>query len=300
MSDEAQRKESIPPTLAEILAEIERASPASRSPPPRNWPASEFDRVCEKFGGPADLGIPIDRSLKSYLRSCCEEFRRDRILPILLLFAKDEAAANQHYPWAVMAISQYRFATGEFQKYTTDEPSPKDVLKLFDRIDSAAQELATALMKMQQLSYRLDDPTAPWRRGHLAWFNACFAQAIAGHPSLDLNNYDVADDLQMLAFYKQLVGLRAVASKAPEYFDKTLVEREKGQENPALRTFVGRCAQIWESMTGRPRSANKSESKRKSTDEPDFVRFVKELAVVGKSPVPTRKQVETSLKPITT
>jgi hypothetical protein len=144
------------------------------------------------------------------------------------------------------------------------------------------------------------------RRGHLAWLNAFFAQAIAGHPSNDLKNYDIADDFQKLALIKQLAQVQWAAIEAPEHFDEKLVARKPGQANPALRNFVGRCAQIWRSMTGRKPSANKVATKRveqvttKSDDLiPDFVLFVGGLAEAGGLPVPTRKQVLTALNPIT-
>jgi hypothetical protein len=297
MSDEAQRKGTVTPVLPQILSEFERA-PLKIPPLSLSAVPSEFDKLCAKFGGPADLGIPVDRSLMNYFRQCCGEFRPYQVLPVLLRFAEgqDEAMANRHYPWVAFAISQYHFATREFREYR-DEPRPNEILELFGQIDNAAQELTAAIVKIQQLSYRLSDPTAPWRRSHLAWFNALFAQAIAGHPSSDPSNNDIADDLQMLAFLKQLAQLQGAAKIAPEYFDKALVERERGQKNPALRDFVRRCAKIWESLTGR--MPNASPVSKKTTSDPDFVIFLKDLAKVGKLPVPTRKQVETSLNPIT-
>ena len=51
---------------------------------------SEFDKLCEKFGGPADLGIPIDGWLMNYFRQCCGEFRPYQVLPVLLRFAKGQ------------------------------------------------------------------------------------------------------------------------------------------------------------------------------------------------------------------
>jgi hypothetical protein len=292
MIDEDQRKESVPPASAEILSEFERAPlkvpPLSLSA----WP-SEFDKLCKKFGGPADLGIPVSGSLMNYFRQCCGEFRPYQVLPVLLRFAKgqDEALANQHYPWVAFAISQYCFATSEFRKYT-DEPRPKEILELFGRIDSAAADLVAALEKIKHLSYRLRDPSAPSRRDHLSDFDAFFSQAIAGRISGDLGNHDVSDDLQAFAFLKQLKQLRVAAIEAPRHFDKTLVERERGQKNPALREFVLRCAQIWVN-TGRKPSA--SQVSKRATDDPDFVIFVKELAKIGNLPPPTRKQIEIKL-----
>ena len=231
----------------------------------------------------------------NYFRQCCGEFRPYQVLPVLLRFAKgqDEALANQHYPWvSFCAISQYCFATSEFRKYT-DEPRPKEILELFGRIDSAAADLVAALEKIKHLSYRLRDPSAPSRRDHLSDFDAFFSQAIAGRISGDLGNHDVSDDLQAFAFLKQLKQLRVAAIEAPRHFDKTLVERERGQKNPALREFVLRCAQIWVNMTGRKPSA--SQVSKRATDDPDFVIFVKELAKIGNLPPPTRKQIEIKL-----
>jgi len=289
MSNQAQRKRSSPSSLSELFSEFDEVKKPPLSTPVRS--SSEFDKLCEKLGGPADLGILIDSDLMNAFRRYCREYRPHQVIPILCQFAKadDDGSAARHYPWAALAIGQYNFETKELAKYT-DEPAPKEILELFRCIDSAAKELISSLAKIQSLSYRLGDSSAPSRRGHLSWFNSFFAQAIAGRPSSDVNNYEFGDDLQKLAFIKQLAQLRAAAKKAPDHFDKTLVERERAQKNPALLNFVGRCAMIWKNMTKRTPSASKTDS------TPDFVVFVRELAKVGTLPAPSRKQVETALK----
>jgi hypothetical protein len=288
--------ESEPPSLEDILPEVERA--IRDVPLFITWPPSEFDRLCKKFGKPIDLGIPIDRRLMDDFRRYSVKHRPHQVIPILRLFAKghDETTASRHYPWAAFAVGQYAFEIEQFARDKEAELEPKQMLELFERLASLSKELIAELSTCQGMAYRLFDPTSPTRRGHLAWLNAFFGQAIGGHPTADLENYEITDDFQIPTLIKYLAHLQGAAMEAPKYFDEKLVARKPGKANPALRNFIDRSSRIWRSMTGRIPSANKVHTE--SGENPDFVSFVRELAKVGRLAVPTRRQVETSLQQI--
>ena len=94
----------------------------------------------------------------------------------------------------------------------------------------------------------------------------------------------------------QLASLRAGAKTAPKRLDKTAVERERGQRNLALPSFVSQCANIWRSLTDRRASASRVENKKRTGNDPDFVLFLQDLAHIAGAPKPSRHQVESSLK----
>jgi hypothetical protein len=189
------------------------------------------------------------------------------------------------------------FEIKERTKYS-DEPTPDGVAEILLQIESSARNLEAGLGRLQTLSYRLKDPTAPRRRAHLSWLEAFVSQAAAGVPSNDVNDdgaHLLAVDLAKQAFVKRLVMVEGAANVAAKRLDKTLLDRERGQSNPALSTFVFRCTQIWTSLTSRKPSAQKVH-RRDGGEDPHFVIFIQRLARVVGAPEPTRYQVETCLR----
>ncbi len=282
------------PSLRNLIDEVLAQAPAN--PPPRmsSFPKSEYDKLCENLGGPADLGYQVKRSV---FRRCCAEFPLSQVLPILLRFSSNEDLARRHWPWAAFAISQYKFETGERTKYG-DDPSPTQIRDLLGSIERTAQNLRSALTTFQALAERLPDPGSPLRRAHLSWLNAFIAQAVDGHFSDEVNEGGsslLAAELGKMTFIKQLVELEQGAEIARKRVNTSLLRRRRGQVNPALSTFLSRCGAIWKSLTGRNPSASKVAAKN-----PDFVIFVRTLAKIGNAPAPSRKQVETGLKEMRT
>jgi len=259
-----------------------------RKLPPR-WPKSEYDKLCDELGGPADIGFAL-KTLD--FRSYCGEYPLGKVLPILLRFA-NENSARRHWPWAAMAIGLYKFESNEWKKYA-DEPSPKQIRELLVQIERGARDLRSGLADLEELSNRLPDPSSPLRRPHLAWLDEFIWQKIAGQISKEVST-DEATTLNVLtkkpAFFKDLVRAEAAAKLAAKRTDAGLLERERSQSNRALQSFVFRCDTIWKSMTGRTPTAN-----RVVKAYPDFVIFVRTLAKVGNAPVPSRDQVLTSLR----
>ena len=263
-------------------------------PPSLARVGSDYKKLCDELGGPADIGVTVD---PQYMELCCQEHPADSLLPILLRFQKNEAVARRHWPWAAFAISQYAFERSERAEYT-DEPKPEEILEILKQIIQSARDLGSGLSRLQALSVRLTDPAAPLRRAHLAWLNALISAAIAGRISNDVNEDDgqeLVDDSKKMRLLRQLADVEVAANVAREHVDKSLLNRERSQSDPALPNFIFRCGGIWNSLTGRKPSAAKVHRKIQPS-EPDFLIFVQELAKSAGFDPPSRDQVATSLR----
>jgi hypothetical protein len=278
------------PTATELLAEI--VGQPQKEPPlfGPSWPKSQFDKLCDECGSPADLGVAVE---KSVFQACCTVFPLGKVLPTLRQFTKDEISARRHWPWAAFAIDQYNYEIKERAKYT-DELSPKKIGELLGQIEGAAHDLTAALATLQSLAFRLHDHSAPRRRGHLSWLNYFISQALADKVSNEVTGDLVTVDFKKFEFIKRLAQVEAVAKRAVDCVDKDLLVRERGQLNPALPNFVWRCGIIWKSMTGRKPSTRRVE--RLDGDDPQFVSFIKGLASVGNAEEPSRREIETALQ----
>jgi hypothetical protein len=262
-----------------------------------NFPSfkTEYDRLCEDLGGPADLGRS---GFENHLRRACGACPLRLILPVLIEFKPDGVDfARRHWPWAALALELFVRDQKERTKHA-DEPNPKDVEALLLEIAQSARALNAGLNRLQDLSYRVKEPTAPYRRGHLGWLDTFISQGVVGNPSNDVTeNPGVLALLQDARsdFAKRLATIEATAIRASERVDRSLLDRERGQRIPGLSDFVFRCGEIWKNLTGRIPSAHKV-SRLEGPEDPDFVVFVGNLAEVGQTPVPTRRQVENSLR----
>ena len=260
---------------------------------------TEYDRLCEDFGGPADIGRVVNETA---LRAYCSEYGPSRIIPILVQFQGDATTARRYWPWAACAISIYVSELQTRKKYT-DELKPEQVEELISQIEQSARKLSSGLCSLQVFSQRQRDWNALHRRGHLAWLNAFVSQAAAGFVSqevIESGPHQVAVETGKMDFLKRLAEVEAAAQVARKLVDRRLLIRERGQTNPALPSFVFRCRTIWEKLTGRVASANKVHSRRGDSEDPDFVIFVQKLAKIGGAPVPSPRQVDISLRKIRT
>ena len=255
---------------------------------------TEYDRLCEDLGGPADIGVV---GISKYnLASYCHTYPTQRVLPVLIQYTPDETLARKHWPWVAFAISEYDYETKELTTYS-DEPTPEEVEDLLSQIEKSSRDLNSGLCRLQVLSNRLRDPTAPHRRGHLGWLDAYISQAAAGLLSDDVNESDqhfLVVASAKTAFLERLVDVEVATKLASQRIDRTLLERERGQSNPALLQFVLRCSPVWRSLTGRKPSANKVS--RNGREDPDFVVFLQRLARIGCTYEPTRGQVARCLR----
>jgi hypothetical protein len=298
MEQDARRKRrrKKAPTATEIIADIVEQS--QKEPPllgPK-WPKSQFDKLCDEYGGPADLGAAVE---KYTFGRCCGEFPLGQVLPTLIRFATGETAARRHWPWAALAIDQYNFEINERAKYK-DELKPKEIRDLIRTIRRGAHDLLSALARLQTFAFRLHEHSAPLLRGHLSWLHYYISQPLAGHISNEVKADFVTVDLRTLEFFKHLAQVEAAAKIAAKRVDIDLLKRRRGQSNPALPAFVWRCAEIWKSMTGRKPSTRKVYRQKRDNpvagSDPNFVIFVKALAKTGKAAEPSRKEVETALR----
>ena len=263
-------------------------------PPSLARVGSDYKKLCDELGGPADIGVTVD---PQYMEICCQEHPADSLLPILLRFQKDQTVARRHWPWVAFAISQYAFERSERAEYT-DEPKPKEIIEILEQIRQSARDLGSGLSRLQALSARLTDPAAPLRRAHLAWLNAFISAAIGGRISNDVNEDDVqmlVDDFKKMRLLKQLADLEVATKEAMPRVDKSLLERKRGQSDQALPKFIFRCSRVWKSLTERKPSAEKVHRKIQPS-EPDFLIFARELAKCAGVAPPSRKQVHTSLR----
>ena len=266
--------------------------PRSSAPRPMPRIKSELDILYDELGGPAD-GVAID---VHHLEMYCSEYPSDRVLPILLQYQPDENCARRHWPWAAYAIGQYAYETKELTKYS-DEPTPKQVEELLSGIAQAAHDLFSGLHRLHDLSYRLGDAAAPHRRGHIGWLDAFVSQAMAGVPSNRVNRsgqHLLMVENAKMEFLKRVEHVHEAANAARKRVDKKLLNRERGQANPAFLQFVRGCGAIWTNLTDRKPSADKIH--RNDREDPDFVIFVQRLARVAQAPEPTRPQVATCIR----
>jgi hypothetical protein len=260
---------------------------------------SEYQNLCDELGGPVEgIGPNIERST---FERCCGKYGPEHILPVLLLYKNDRDTARRHWPHAAFAINQYVYEIGERKTYTEDEPTPGKIEELLSQIARFAKDLNAALSRLQKLAGRLNDPTAPDRRGHIGWLDAFISQAAAGVFSNDVDEspeHRGLVDLEKLAFLRRLAEVEATATRAIDRTDRERLERERGLTNPALFNFVLRCGKIWESLTGRPPSAERVERADGSQD-PQFVLLMQGLAGVGGATELTRNHVAACLNHLT-
>lgn len=288
----AKSPEGVPTDVVDqTLRELRKSRPNVADPRPQFISIkSNYDKLKE-LGGPADLGIS-NLNLPMY----CDEYPINRVGPILARVQKDDIAVRRHWPWASMAISLYAHERQEWTKYGA-ELQPKEVRGAINEIELAANRLQLALSRLHEISHRLRDPTAPSHRGHLAWIDAYMSQAAAGRVSKEV---DESAGALLLAYggknalIKRLAEIEAAAVVAAQRVDRELLNRERGQSDPALPNFVFRCGVVWGSLTGRPPNADKRRDRR----DPEFVVFLQELAKLANIHPPSRAQIETSLKKV--
>jgi hypothetical protein len=288
-----------------VLAMIDKdrkTSPDGSTPRLAPRIRTEYDRLCEELGGPADIGVAgiSDKALASY----CRAYPSHCVLPVLSQYQRKEKIALRHWPWAAFAISLYDHETKKLKTYS-DEPTPKKVEELLSKIEKSAKDLNAGLRGLEILSDRLRDPIAPHRRGHLGWLDAVISQAAAGFPAPDVNEsaeHLFIVDAAKTAFLQRLADVEGVTKGVLQHFNRKLLQRERAQSNPALWNFVFRCSAVWRGLTDRKPSANKI-TRRDGSNDPDFVIFLQRLAQVAAAPVPTRNQVALCLQdpaPVTT
>jgi hypothetical protein len=264
----------------------------------KSWPSfcfqTDLDRVYLELGGPAPLRGRIDRI--TFAR-CCNDFSWCKVEPTLRRFQKDRDIAKRHWPWVAFALNQYRFERNQLQRRGATL-NPTEVVELLNDIRRSAKKLASSLGRLQEYSYSVGDPAAPFRRPHLGYLDQLISQATAGDPAAEVNEdpaYRLWVFSEKMLFSQRLSGIEAVAGEAAaKRVDRDLLKRKKGQADPALYNLGWRGAEIWSSLTGRVPSANRV-NRRDSGEEPDFVLFLQDLVRLAGGERPSRKVVEISL-----
>ena len=255
---------------------------------------SEFRKHCLEAGGVVYLvaGVELDT-----LESVCTEFRFERVSPLVIEFAPTEPAFRRHWPWIAFAASQFEFETRQYQASNMSMLTPTEWKKLLERIRKNTDKLAEDLCTLQSAGYQLNLPSKPSMQWHLAWLDEFINQAIAGRlsPTVDESEAALWDNYQSKkSFLRTLSALSAAAEAAGDRLDADLLARGRGQNNPAITTFVRRLSTVWTSMTGRPASANTVNG----GEDPDFVLFVDRIASMANGQNVSQFNVETALPDI--
>jgi hypothetical protein len=187
---------------------------------------SDYQRLCDDLGGPAEIGFGVDRrGLERY----CQVYPLHEVLPSLMQFQHDETKARRYWPWAAEALGVYNFENNEREKYA-DEPSPKEIVELLKQIGQSAHKLVTALCRLEDLSNRLEDPIAPDHRDHIAELNQIISRAATGRLLSDTNEDD--DALLTRHFEKQgflslLSDVKVAAGEAQKQVDTVRLNRDR-------------------------------------------------------------------------
>jgi hypothetical protein len=152
------------------------------------------------------------------------------------------------------SFGQYRLERNELQRPGA-KLNPTEVVELLNDISRSAKELANGLLgRLQEYSNSVADPAAPLRQPHLAYLDEFISQAAAGHRAAEVNQ-----DSQHAAhvffgkqsFLKRLIEVEVAAGEAANRAVVDLLKRKRGQSDPGIYNLVWRCAEIWQSMTGR-------------------------------------------------
>lgn len=266
-------------------------------PPSLNAVRSEFQILCDAHGGPVPLIAAADpNGLQNALEHACSEFFFAKSWDAYRDWEPDKVRAMQHWPWVAFAASQYRFERNEKEKYK-EEPRPKEVEKLVGSIATNAKALCQNLIRLQDLSFRLGDTEAPYRRPHLAWMHEFLSQNLLQARSQIDDNPEVmvAAHFAALDFYQRLARIEVAANAANERILPDLLRRPRPQGDRGLGHLVSRASLIWRSLTGREASVNKvARSGSHDDDRPDFVIFVSNIARLAFKREPTFSQIATA------
>ncbi|MBL8577717.1 MAG: hypothetical protein JNK47_10855 [Mesorhizobium sp.] len=239
-------------------------------------------------------GVQLDRAA---FEQASEKYLHEDIAEAIEPWITDQVAVRRAWPWLAFAINQYRFEREERSTYD-DEMRPNDVKEMFGRISSQASKLRHELIQLAAHSHRLPDPKKAEARGHLGYLHEFFKQRIflpERSEFIDDGGVWLATDFQQ----RSLERLLSVIAEAGEEFSSQhvngdLLNRTRGQDDPALPNFVKLVAKVWTSLTGRMATANKVIVNE--GEQSDFVRFVGALAVLaGEEKPPSRSRVATAL-----
>lgn len=259
---------------------------------------SEYDRLCETQGGPAE----VEGFERVNLEWSCKQYRLRLFEELIKRWEVDPATGVRHWPHMAFASDQYAYQREELANGGGNF-SAAQVRTMLTAIERSANKFSAAMARLQTASHQLSDGSAPFAIPHINWFNEFISQAAAGYAAPIVNE----DGLHSLivfngkkSFLKLVRQVEESATEALKRFDPKLIKRPPGAvSNPALRTLVAMAKPIWKSLTGRKPSSNKVHSKDRE-GAPDFVIFVKELASIGGGPVPSFKQVVIAFKPART
>jgi hypothetical protein len=279
--------------LSEGLKAFAKPAVGRRFPKSLSSIKSQYDRLCETQGGPAE----VEGFERVNLEWSCKQYRVRLFQHLITRWQTDPASGIRHWPHMAFACGQYAYRQKEFGN-GKGNLSLVQVRNMLSDIERSANKLAVAICRLQKESDQISDESSH-AIPHLQWLDQFISQAAAGYVAPNVNE----DGLHLLIvfdgkmnFLKRVCEVQAAATEALNRFDPKLIKRPPGAVlNRALRTLVGMAKPIWRSLTGRKPSINKVHTKD-GDGTPDFVIFVQELARIGGGPVPSFKQVVSAFR----
>ena len=254
---------------------------------------TEFEILCKELGGPAPLDDRVERST---FTPACDDFRLTTVWPLIEKWKVGKDTTRRYWPWIALAAQQYRYERKAKKAY---DPLKKcQIEALIPRIHKHADLLVKDLCKLKKLSNRLRESHAPMRRDHLAGIDEYLSQNLVDPSSSEVDKGPAALVQSFETwehFLKLLINLVAASQVVQEEIDESLLKGSKPQNDPALHNLVWRAVEIWEGLTGRVASVNKS-MKKNGEIRPDFVLFVIDIAKLAADHEPTYSQILTAFR----
>jgi hypothetical protein len=294
-------------------------------PPSLSAIRSEFQILCDDFGGPAPL-LPMLYGLfpLDLLPMACREFGFHQTWKVYQEWEPDEIRARQHWPWVAFAASTYRFEREEKTRiaerrrrkakekiglglpHDVKELKPSQLQGLLRRIATNSKKLCDDMASLQALANRLGDPRMPYRRGHLSWLDEFLIQNLAfdTRPQIDED-----PETMMLAeaarskFISQLICLEIAATAGTEGVSVDLLAQQPGPKDLAVYNLVRLARVIWESLAGRSASVYSVRPRpidhptHANDDRSNFVLFVSAIANLATGNEPTPDQIQNAFTP---
>lgn len=261
---------------------------------------SDFDRLMDDEGGAAGISNNIS---EAFLAGCAARIPFRRLADWLDDLRVERPAARRHWPWIAAVGELYEFETRRYagdvrkgdrarRQDPLQDMKPSEIRESFDKVRSLADALGRELSNLHGASALPHDPRYPLLREHQAALHQLLAQAVAGISSLDLVTEPRATleiDRRYESFIRCLARLSVTAKAAlkADVINTDALTKKVGSRDKALPLLVSRAAAIWESMTPRKASVNKTPAK----GTPDFVVFVQRIAGLATDSEPTFSQV---------
>ena len=252
-----------------------------------------FRRLYTELGGP----VPVRGMLHwQSFRAVCNEFPFERVVPVICKWSEFEEQQLRHWPWIAFAADQYGVERTRRHLGLRKEPKPKEVEDTLRGVCHDAKSLADRLAALRAWGNSPPSPSAPRRHEHIRQLYQFLMVYGVGAYIEPFGESAFEVFLLQEQFIHRLTNLSKGAEAAEAMLDKELIGRTRSTSDDSLYMLVSRCADIWPSLTGRPASVNKVHSVGRQDAEPDFVKFVRDIALLATGDEPTFSQIATAFR----